>query len=106
MAARDFGLEIVLVGLKDIVENELATHDTAGLAIRIEHAPEVVAMDDSPLESVLTKPHSSIHVGMETGQARRCARLRQRRQFGRDDGGGDGDSRQPRARRSARDRDR
>jgi glycerol-3-phosphate acyltransferase PlsX len=64
-AARDFGLEIVLVGLKDIVENELATHDTTGLAIRIEHAPEVVAMDDSPLESVLTKPHSSINVGME-----------------------------------------
>jgi phosphate acyltransferase len=64
-AARDFGLEIVLVGLKDIVENELATHDTAGLAIRIEHAPEVLAMDDSPLESVLTKPHSSIHLGME-----------------------------------------
>jgi glycerol-3-phosphate acyltransferase PlsX len=64
-AARDFGLEIVLVGLNDIVENELATHDTTGLAIRIEHAPEVVAMDDSPLESVLTKPHSSINVGME-----------------------------------------
>jgi len=64
-AARDFGLEIVLVGLKDIVENELATHDTTGLAIRIEHAPEVVAMDDSPLESVLTKPNSSIHLGME-----------------------------------------
>jgi glycerol-3-phosphate acyltransferase PlsX len=64
-AARDFGLEMVLVGLKDMIENELATHDTAGLAIRIEHAPEVVAMDDSPLESVLTKPHSSIHLGME-----------------------------------------
>jgi len=65
MAARDFGLEVVLVGLKDIVESELASHDTAGLAIRVEHAPEVVAMDDSPLESVLTKPHSSIHLGME-----------------------------------------
>jgi phosphate acyltransferase len=64
-AARDFGLEMVLVGLKDIVENELATHDIGGLAIRIEHAPEVVAMDDSPLESVLTKQHSSIHLGME-----------------------------------------
>jgi phosphate acyltransferase len=64
-AARDFNIEIVLVGLKDLVESELATHDTAGLAIRVEHAPEVVAMDDSPLESVLTKPHSSIHLGME-----------------------------------------
>jgi phosphate acyltransferase len=65
MAARDFGIEIVLVGLKDIVESELASHDTAGLSIRVEHAPEVVAMDDSPLESILTKPHSSIHLGME-----------------------------------------
>jgi glycerol-3-phosphate acyltransferase PlsX len=64
-AARDFGIEIVLVGLKDMVETELAAHDTTGLAIRVEHAPEVVAMDDSPLESVLTKPHSSIHLGME-----------------------------------------
>jgi len=64
-AARDFAIEIVLVGLKDIVEAELAAHDTTGLAIRVEHAPEVVAMDDSPLESVLTKPHSSIHLGME-----------------------------------------
>ncbi len=64
-AARDFAIEIVLVGLKDIVEAELAAHDTTGLAIRVEHAPEVVAMDDSPLESVLTKPHSSIHVGMD-----------------------------------------
>ena len=64
-AARDFGLEIVLVGLKDVVETELAAHDITNLSIRVEHAPEVVAMDDSPLESVLTKPHSSIHIGME-----------------------------------------
>jgi glycerol-3-phosphate acyltransferase PlsX len=65
LAARDFGLEVVLVGLKDIIESELAAHDTAGLAIRVAHAPEVVAMDDSPLESVLTKPLSSIHLAME-----------------------------------------
>lgn len=65
LAARDFGVEIVLVGIREIVEGELAAHDTAGLSIRVEHAPEVVAMDDSPLESVLTKPHSSIHIGME-----------------------------------------
>jgi phosphate acyltransferase len=64
-AARDFAIEIVLVGLKDIVESELASHDLKGLTIRVEHAPEVVAMDDSPLESVLTKPLSSIHLGME-----------------------------------------
>jgi len=64
-AARDFGVEIVLVGIREILETELALHDTTGLSIRIEHAPEVVAMDDSPLESVLGKEQSSIHIGLE-----------------------------------------
>jgi phosphate acyltransferase len=64
-AARDFGVEIVLVGAREIIESELAAHDTAGLALRVEHAPEVVAMDDSPLESVLVKHRSSIHLGLE-----------------------------------------
>jgi phosphate acyltransferase len=64
-AARDFGVEIVLVGAREIVESELTAHDTSGLAIRVEHAPETVTMEDSPLESVLAKPHSSIHLGLE-----------------------------------------
>ncbi len=65
LAARDFGAEIVLVGLREVVESELAAYNTAGLAIRVEHAPEIVTMDESPLESVLAKPHSSIHVGLD-----------------------------------------
>ncbi len=65
LAARDLGVEIVLVGLREVLEGELAAHDTVGLAIRVEDAREIVAMDESPLESVLVKPHSSIHVGLE-----------------------------------------
>jgi phosphate acyltransferase len=65
MAARDFGIEVVLVGDGEILARELADHDAANLPIRIEHAPEVVLMDDSPLESVLSKPRSSIHVGLD-----------------------------------------
>jgi glycerol-3-phosphate acyltransferase PlsX len=65
LAARDFGIEVVLVGDGEILARELADHDAANLPIRIEHAPEVVLMDDSPLESVLSKPHSSIHVGLD-----------------------------------------
>jgi glycerol-3-phosphate acyltransferase PlsX len=65
MAARDFGIEVVLVGDAEILTRELADHDTADLSIRIEHASEVVLMDDAPLESVLSKPHSSIHVGLD-----------------------------------------
>jgi glycerol-3-phosphate acyltransferase PlsX len=65
LAARDFALEIVLIGDRDTVAKELAEHRISGLAITIEHAGEVVAMDDSPLESVLNKPESSIHIGLE-----------------------------------------
>jgi len=63
LAARDFDIEIVLVGDREVVAKELAEHDTKGLSIRIEHAPEVVLMDDSPLESILSKPGSSLHLG-------------------------------------------
>ena len=65
MAARDFGIEVVMVGDGEILAHELADHDAANLPIRIEHAPEVVLMDDSPLEAVLSKPRSSIHVGLD-----------------------------------------
>jgi glycerol-3-phosphate acyltransferase PlsX len=65
LAARDFGVEIVLTGDRDTITRELHTHQTNGLAIEIQHASEVVAMDDSPLESVLNKPDSSIHAGLD-----------------------------------------
>ncbi len=65
LAARDFGIEIVLVGDLDLLTRDLGEHKTGGLKITIEHAPESVAMDELPLESVLNKPRSSIHAGLE-----------------------------------------
>ncbi len=65
MAARDFGIELILVGNRDLIAREMSEHDTSGLNIRVEHAPEVVLMDDSPLESILSKPHSSLHLGFD-----------------------------------------
>jgi phosphate acyltransferase len=64
-AARDFAIEIALIGDRETIAKELAEHRTKGLAITIEHAGEVVAMDAAPLESLLNKPDSSIHVGLE-----------------------------------------
>jgi glycerol-3-phosphate acyltransferase PlsX len=64
-AARDFQVEIVLVGNREVIERELTEYQINGLAITVEHAEQVVAMDDSPLESVLSKTDSSIHVGLD-----------------------------------------
>ena len=64
LAARELGIEVVLVGDREIVARELAEHDITGLKIRVEHAPETVLMDDSPLESLINKPQSSILVAL------------------------------------------
>jgi len=62
LAARELQLNVVLVGDQSILQKELEEHDCSGLDLTIEHAPEVVLMDDSPLEVVLSKPQSSLHV--------------------------------------------
>ncbi len=62
LAARELKLNVVLVGDRTILQKELDEHDCNGLNLTIEHAPEVVLMDDSPLEVVLSKPQSSLHV--------------------------------------------
>jgi glycerol-3-phosphate acyltransferase PlsX len=61
LAARELGLDVVLVGDKEKVERELAEHDASGLKLAIVHAAEAVTMSDSPIESLLHKPDSSIH---------------------------------------------
>jgi glycerol-3-phosphate acyltransferase PlsX len=62
LAARELKLGVVLVGDRPTVERELAEHDCSGLDLTVEHAAEVVTMDDAPLEAVLDKPQSSLHV--------------------------------------------
>ncbi len=62
MAARRWQIPIVLVGQSEIVAEELAKHDTQGLDIRIEHASEVVGMQDSASDAVRKKKDSSIRV--------------------------------------------
>ncbi|MFQ5578028.1 MAG: phosphate--acyl-ACP acyltransferase, partial [Anaerolineae bacterium] len=44
-AAKDFGLEIQLVGKPEVIEAELARHNTAGLRLPIVPAAEVIEMD-------------------------------------------------------------
>jgi glycerol-3-phosphate acyltransferase PlsX len=65
LAARDFGIAIALIGDREMITKELGAYRTQGLEVTIEHAGEAVAMDESPLESLLSKPDSSINVGLE-----------------------------------------
>ena len=62
LAARELKLRVVLVGDRSILQKEMAEHDCDGLDLVVEHAPEVVTMDDPALEAVLSKPQSSLHV--------------------------------------------
>lgn len=62
-AVKELEVEIVLVGREEEVQRELARHDTAGLALSVVHADEVIEMDEH-LDAVKRKNDASIRVGM------------------------------------------
>ncbi len=61
-AAREPGLEILLVGDQSVLERELAHYRGGGDRIEIVHAPSVVAMNEAPSLVVRRKRDSSIWV--------------------------------------------
>jgi glycerol-3-phosphate acyltransferase PlsX len=65
LAARAYGITIVLVGDQVLINAELAKHDTTGLPLEIVHAPEAITMTDRPSMVGRSKPESSMHVGMQ-----------------------------------------
>jgi len=64
LAANELDVEVVLVGQKDAIERELATHSSNQSAIEIVHASQTVAMGASPTSS-LKKKDTSMRVGFE-----------------------------------------
>ena len=68
-AARDFGVEIQLVGQPAAIEAELAKHNTVGLKLPIVPASEVIEMDDHPAEAVRAKKDASMNVAMRQVKA-------------------------------------
>src|SRR5215217_890588 len=51
---------IVLTGPEDVIRAELSKHGWSGEGIEIFHAPDIVAMDDSPAAVLKTKPNSGL----------------------------------------------
>ena len=62
LAAREWGMNVVLVGQQEVVKHELAKHSHRGLSIEIAHASDVITMQDSPTQAVRKKRDSSVHV--------------------------------------------
>ncbi|MBI5562330.1 MAG: phosphate acyltransferase PlsX [Deltaproteobacteria bacterium] len=61
-AASERGLHIILVGDKERVTSELERHGCADPRITVEHASEVVLMDESPAQAIRKKKDSSLKV--------------------------------------------
>lgn len=62
LAAREFGIRIVLVGIAAELKRELARHTVRGLSIEVVPASEVITMTDSPAQAFRRKKDSSAHV--------------------------------------------
>jgi len=69
-------VDVVLVGLRDAIEAELAAHGgRVGPRLRVQHASEVVAMDEPPASALRYKKDSSMRVAInlvKAGQAAAC----------------------------------
>ncbi|MHB9094872.1 MAG: phosphate acyltransferase PlsX [Eubacteriales bacterium] len=63
LAARELGIEIILVGDEHKIKFELAAHDTTNLLISVVHAEEVIEMGEPPAVAIRKKKNSSIVVG-------------------------------------------
>ena len=73
---QDAEINIVLVGLAEVIEAELAAHHAkVGPRLRIHHASEVVTMDESPQSALKNKKDSSMRVAInlvKSGEAHAC----------------------------------
>jgi phosphate acyltransferase len=61
-ACREFGTEIILVGIESEISKELTNQSLSGLKLEIHHASEVIAMHEHPAGAVKRKKDSSLIV--------------------------------------------
>jgi glycerol-3-phosphate acyltransferase PlsX len=74
--ARTADVEVVLVGLREAIEPELAARGArTGSRLRVHHASEVVGMDEPPAQAMRYKKDSSMRVAVnlvKNGEAHAC----------------------------------
>ncbi len=67
MAAREYGVEIILVGDEALIKPVLEKQNTSGLSIRVVHAPEMLTMDDKGLALTLKARRPNAKNSMAVG---------------------------------------
>jgi phosphate acyltransferase len=65
IAAELFGEEIILIGHEDILKPKLNIANPKKLPILIEHAPDVLEMEDKAVAGATKKPNNSMAVGLK-----------------------------------------
>ncbi len=68
----DPNLTVVLVGPEDVINDELGNHDYDPERLVVQHAPEIIGMDESPAQAVKTKQNSSIVTGVGMHKKGKC----------------------------------
>ncbi len=63
-AVKEYGVEIILVGKKDVIEKELIKHNYTGSKIRIVNADEIITNEDKPVKAIKNKQNSSMVAAM------------------------------------------
>jgi len=66
------GDEVILVGPKEVIESKVPAQITYPAALTIVHAPDVIGMDDAPIDSLRKKPRSSISILAKLGKLDRA----------------------------------
>lgn len=72
-ACRQWGCQVILIGDSERLAAELAKHRTEGLSLEIQHASEVVGMEDSASDAVRKKKDSSIRVAFDLVKQERAS---------------------------------
>jgi phosphate acyltransferase len=65
-AARELGVEILLVGSTEPIDRELRALGGPSLPVRVVEAPQVIDMAEAPAMSLRRKPRASIAVAVDT----------------------------------------
>ncbi len=65
-------LTVILIGPEDVIKEELSNHEYDQQRIVVQHAPEIIGMNESPAQAVKSKQNSSIVKGIGIHKAGKC----------------------------------